>query len=64
VGDVLAVPDSLAVRPPDDRGVVEASRLLNVRRLQVGSHNPILLSAQTKETADDSVEECRSVWAC
>jgi len=41
--DVLAVPDSLAVRVLDHCGEVEAPRLLNVRRLQVGSHNPILL---------------------
>src|SRR5713101_8005346 len=47
MGDVLAVPDSLAVRLLDDSRVVEAPRLSNVRRLQVGSHNhPILLSAQ------------------
>ena len=38
VGDVLAIPDSLAVRLLDHRCVVEAPRLLNVRRLQVRSH--------------------------
>jgi hypothetical protein len=46
VGYVLAVPDSPAVRLLDHRRVVEAPRLLNVRRLQVVSHNHILLSAQ------------------
>lgn len=44
--DVLAVPDFLAVRLLDHSGVVEAPRLLNVRRVQVGSHKPILLQAQ------------------
>ena len=43
---MLAVPDTLAVRLLDDRRVVEAPCLLNVRRLQVETHNPILLSAQ------------------
>ncbi len=38
MGDVLATPDSLAVRLLEDCRVVEAPRLLNVRRLQVGSH--------------------------
>ena len=38
VGDVLAAPDSLAVRPLDDCREIEAPRLLNVRRLEVGSH--------------------------
>ncbi len=46
MGYVLAVPDSLAVRLLDHRRVVEAPRLLNIRRLQVVSHNHILLSAQ------------------
>ncbi len=46
VGYVLAVPDSPAVRLLDHRRVVEAPRLLNVRRLQVVSHNHILLSAK------------------
>src|SRR6266849_7256634 len=45
VGYVLAVPDSPAVRLLDHRRVVEAPRLLNVRRLQVVSHNHVLLSA-------------------
>ncbi len=46
MGYVLAVPDSPAVRLLDHRRVVEAPRLLNVRRLQVVSHNHILLSAK------------------
>jgi hypothetical protein len=43
MGDVLAVPDSLAVRLLDHGGVVEATLLLNARRLQVESHKPIVL---------------------
>ena len=46
VSDVFAAPDPLAVRLLDHCRVVEAPRLLNVGRLQVGSHEPILLSAQ------------------
>ncbi len=46
MGYVLAVPDSPAVLLLDHRRVVEAPRLLNVRRLQVVSHNHILLSGQ------------------
>jgi hypothetical protein len=46
VGDVLAVPDPLAVRLLNHCRVVEAPRLLNVGRFQVGSHEPILLSAR------------------
>lgn len=38
VGDVLATPDSLAVRLLDHCRVVEASRQLNVGRFQFGSH--------------------------
>lgn len=38
MGNVLAAPDSLAVRLLDHCRVVEAARLLNVRGLQVGSH--------------------------
>jgi hypothetical protein len=50
VGDVLAAPDSLAIRLLNHCRVVEATRLLNVRRLQVGSHEPILLYAQGSRT--------------
>ena len=60
MGYVLAVPDSPAVRLLDHRRVVEAPRLLNVRRLQVLSHNHILLSSPKKQTADDSLQACRS----
>jgi hypothetical protein len=40
VGDVLATPDCLAVLLLNHCRVVGASRLLNVGRLQVGSHIP------------------------
>jgi hypothetical protein len=58
VRDVLAAPDSLAVRLLDHGGVVEAPSLLNACRLQVVSHEPIVLHAK-EQTADDYLKACR-----